>query len=707
MMDSSNDFADYLDELLPKIELLSIDNIPLDGTFIGAAGFEDRGFSFIDRAIDLNKKFTNAIGLEYRPFNKKNRIDEFREKLPKITKARESMLIYDRFNPDKFVADFRNKREIWDSANVIIDISSMSKFLIIVILDLLDNYNGNVHIIYSEAKIYHPTPEEFNAGKEKLPKKIPTFLTKEVHKIITISALSSIEMQGYPLLIIAFPSFNYGELVALLDKMTPQHLIKIEGIPHEEINAWRSDAIHWLNEKIDGSTYFNISKIIHRKVTTFDYRDLVICLDEIFKDYRCTHKFVVAPTGSKLQTFGTFLFKQMHPEVHIVYPVTKEYAEEYSEGLRNIWHISISEFSNFINTLKEHRKYHVVSLGKKINSLPNYLYLLHISDIHLETESEALQYGSSLKTDLFKNLQVKKLDYLAISGDIANLSNQDEYKAAANLLKDIMTNFNLDPNCVIVVPGNHDINWGSSEDAYTNIAKSALPTDTPEENCIPADKDDEILLRDEDKYRQRFENFSEFFYKAIFGDRYPLDYINQGIFYKNEKEKILFLGLNSCWEIDHYKPYQSRASINMNALAMSLNLLMGDEYDDWLKIVVFHHPVIGPEMMKDTGFLQQLADHRFQLCMNGHIHEPNQDLYKHDDRHSIHIIGAGTFGAPKGENTRAPLQYNLLKLDLDNSKIIVESRKKDNPNGSWKADPRWGDTNQNPDWRYCIRFKKF
>jgi hypothetical protein len=140
----------------------------------------------------------------------------------------------------------------------------------------------------------------------------------------------------------------------------------------------------------------------------------------------------------------------------------------------------------------------------------------------------------------------------------------------------------------------------------------------------------------------------------------------------------------------------------MDALSTALNQLLDEKYNNWLKIVVFHHPVIGPEMMKDISFLQLLADHKFQICMSGHIHEPNQDLYKYDDRHSIHVVGAGTFGAPKRENKRVPLEYNLLKLDLDNSEIIVETRKKDDPNGSWKADPRWGDVSRNPAWKYRI-----
>jgi len=666
--DRSNEVDEYFKQLLPQIEKLSLDKIPFDATFIGAAGFEDRCFSFINQVEILNKNFNNAIGIEYRPLNSKNRIKEFKKKLKKIT-SQHTWLIYDRFEPEEFSKDFvKVKNDIWETANVVIDISGMSKFLIIVILNLFEEYSGNVHIVYSEAEVYRPTEKEFEAIKQKtLSEAKPSFLTEYVYKIITTSTLSSIAMSGYPLVIIAFPTFNHKELIALLDEMTPQKLIKIEGIPLDPRNSWRLDAIHWINSTIDESYFFDIHEIIHKNATTFDYKELVKNLEKIYKDFRYTHKCVIAPTGSKLQTFGVFIFKQMHPEIQIVYPVTKNFSEEYSNGHANIWQIPIFNFFGFMNKLNQHRKYKVTSFKSKIeNNKKDPKYILHISDIHLGNLSEALKYCIQLETDLIKNLKVEKLDYLVISGDIANFSTHEEYDAATELIKEIVTRFRLDSNCIIIVPGNHDINWGLSEDAYKFTKNNEIPDFLPESKFIPAG-DSGVLLRDEELYKQRFFNFNKFFYKDIIGTSYPLDYNNQGILYENSEDKILFLGLNSCWEIDHHKPHNNRASINMEALSNALSRLMDDKYDNWLKIAVWHHPVFGLEMM-ENDFMQQLADHGFQICMNGHIHEASENFYKYDDNRGIHIIEAGTFGAPKREQVSGiPLQYNLLVLDIEKS----------------------------------------
>ena len=700
--DSSNKVDDYLKQLLPQIEKLSLDEIPFDSTFIGAAGFEDRCFSFINQVQILNKKFNNAIGIEYRPLNSKNRLKDFKKKLKKNA-LENTWLIYNRFEPEEFNKDFlKIKRDIWETANVVIDISGMSKFLIIVILNLFEDYSGNVHIIYSEPSVYRPTKKEFEDIKQKtLSEAKPSFLTEYVHKIITTPTLSSIAMSGYPLVIIAFPTFNHKELIALLDEMTPQKLVKIEGIPPNPINSWRLDAIHWINSTINESYFFDIHEIIHKNATTFDYKELVKTLEKVYKNFRYTHKCVIAPTGSKLQTFGVFIFKQMHPETQIVYPVTKKFAEEYSNGHGDIWHIPIFNFFGFMNELNQHRKYKVTSLKSRIkNNQKDPKYILHISDIHLGNSSEALKYRTQLETDLIKNLGVQKLDYLVISGDIANFSTREEYNAATELIKEIVTRFRLDSNCIIIVPGNHDINWSLSGDAYKFIKNNEIPEPLPEGKFIPAG-DSGVLLRDEELYKQRFYNFNTFFYEKIIGTSYPLDYNNQGILYENSEDKIIFLGLNSCWEIDHHKPHNNRASINIEALSNVLTRLMDDKYDNWLKIAVWHHPVFGPEMM-ENDFMQQLADHGFQICMNGHIHEASENFYKYDDNRGIHIVEAGTFGAPKREQVSGiPLQYNLLVLDIEKSQIIVNTRKKEKPDGAWSADPRWVDKN-NPKPRYKI-----
>lgn len=331
----------------------------------------------------------------------------------------------------------------------------------------------------------------------------------------------------------------------------------------------------------------------------------------------------------------------------------------------------------------------------------NLLNILHISDIHINNISEALKYCTQLELDLREELGIDRLHYLIISGDIARFSTPDEYVAALDFINAIFQRFELDSSRTIIVPGNHDINWEYSENAYIFVPNRRISTSPPKNRHIPVG-DEGALIRNEKLYQLRFNNFNTHFYNKVYGKQYPLEYSEQFILRLCPEDNILFLALNSCWEIDHH--YQKRASINMDALSSAMGQLSGDNFKNWLKIVVFHHPVTGSEQM-NSDFLELLNVKGFKICLHGHIHEAIERYHKYDNTRGIHVIGAGTFGAPSKEQiTSIPLQYNLLIFNLDKGIITVESRKKEKPDGAWSADARWGDKN-NPVPRYQIVLK--
>ncbi|NER97781.1 MAG: hypothetical protein F6J86_28705 [Symploca sp. SIO1B1] len=327
--------------------------------------------------------------------------------------------------------------------------------------------------------------------------------------------------------------------------------------------------------------------------------------------------------------------------------------------------------------------------------------ILHLSDIHLGTVDQAKRYFTQLATDLIKNLKVKQLNYLVISGDIANYSTEDEYKAAFELVNSIVKHYGLDPSRVVIVPGNHDLNWKLAVKAYTYVLHPQLPNPLTEEYISAGDSG--ALKRNLEKYQQRFQYFSDHFYQKIYNQPYPPKYEDQAILYPCPPDKILFLGLNSCWEIDH--EYTERASINSSAVSKAIEEIVFGNYDDWLKIAVWHHPVTTAESMENVEFLEQLAVNGFQIAMHGHIHEAKDEVFRYDAGRGLRIITAGTFGAITNHQVPGiPLQYNLLVLNPETGILTVETRKKERTDGAWSADARWGDKN-NPSPRYEIPLK--
>jgi GTPase SAR1 family protein/predicted phosphodiesterase/RNase P subunit RPR2 len=332
------------------------------------------------------------------------------------------------------------------------------------------------------------------------------------------------------------------------------------------------------------------------------------------------------------------------------------------------------------------------------------IHLLHLSDLHLENEAQAQVYRTQLETDLIQELKVKRMEYLVISGDIANHSTEEEYRAAFAMLDGLVKRFGLDSSRVVVVPGNHDLNWDASEAAYPFVPKRKLPSPLPEGCYIPTG-DVGVLLCDDSLYRERFALFNAYLYRRVYTSQdYPLDYADQIVWIERPEDRILFLGLNSCWQLDHH--FRDRASIHIGALTRALDRLQEKSYDGWLKIAVWHYPVTGQEMMNDE-FMQLLAIHGFQVCLHGHIHEAIEGFHKYDYRRGIRIVGAGTFGAPTREQVAGiPMQYNLLTFDPQKGVMTVQTRKKEKPNGAWSADARWGDKNDPKPW-YRFQVKHY
>jgi predicted MPP superfamily phosphohydrolase len=349
------------------------------------------------------------------------------------------------------------------------------------------------------------------------------------------------------------------------------------------------------------------------------------------------------------------------------------------------------------------------------------MHILHLSDLHfsqsghlrLKLEDQAEIWSSKLVQDLRNNFKLTQIDVLILSGDITHYSTSEEYAAAKKFLNNLRENFPIKREQIVIVPGNHDLNWDKSKDAYQVMRLEEYKgpkisqdgKDIPDPNCTIYDGGNYVEVQNEEKYKQRFVYFSDF-YKDIKGEPYPIDYDQQAIIHHLSDLNLLILGLNSAWDLNHDEKKTKRASINMTALSNTIAEIGRNRvYQNCLKIAVWHHPVRGLEMMHNS-FMQSLADDGFQVCLHGHIHEAQEDFYKYDNTRGLSIIGAGTFGAPvKEQVTGIPLQYHLLELDLQNWQLTVNTRRKEKIDGAWSADPRWGDKN-NPSPKLVINLRK-
>lgn len=413
---------------------------------------------------------------------------------------------------------------------------------------------------------------------------------------------------------------------------------------------------------------------MEKQFTSKEVHILIECMAEYYSP------FDIRSLGRNLNISETDYFSPFMP--------SKILAEEFVNRV-----FQLSKQDELMNIIKSHPTLSRKAITNKLFAIENVTanpnkekdkVILHLSDIHLSKKEDAHKYRMQLNTDLIRALGVERIDFLVISGDITNYSTKEQYDAALELVESIITKFNIDRNKVIIVPGNHDLNW--------DISKKAIMS-----------TNEGIESINEDIYKMRFDNFNKYFYKKICKKSYPNEYSKQGILYEFENEKIIFLGLNSAWNIDHIN--KLRSSIYINSMEVPLDRLLDKKYNDWLKIAVFHHPVTGQDSM-NNDFLQLLMRYNFKVCMHGHIHEAKYDFCSYGNNKKIAIVGAGTFGAPAEEHVLGiPLQYNLINLKLENNNMRVITRRKENIDGAWEADARWGDKDK-PEAFYDIELSK-
>ncbi|NES85571.1 MAG: metallophosphoesterase, partial [Moorea sp. SIO2B7] len=306
------------------------------------------------------------------------------------------------------------------------------------------------------------------------------------------------------------------------------------------------------------------------------------------------------------------------------------------------------------------------------------------------TPEQATLWSNQLAQDLNQDLQIPRLDALILSGDIANYSTTEEYDAAQQFLDNLHQDFPLDPKQIVLVPGNHDLNWTLAKQAYQLWDLEDYEGELKDGHYIKV-SEEVIRVRDDAKYRQRFAHFSQF-YQAIKAQPYPLDYHQQGIIDHLPEQNLLILGLNSAWQLDHH--FKDRASINPGALTNALTKIRRNpNYHNCLKIAVWHHALnsAGSDRITDQGFIEQLAVAGFRFFLHGHIHKAETSLFRYDlsqDGRKLHGICAGTFGAPTKELvTGYPWQYNLLTFE--GNQLTVRTRRREEADGAWKPDSRW------------------
>ncbi|MCJ7762959.1 hypothetical protein MUP38_05855, partial [Candidatus Bathyarchaeota archaeon] len=137
----------------------------------------------------------------------------------------------------------------------------------------------------------------------------------------------------------------------------------IESISDPKQNSWRLEAIRWINRGV--RKYVN--PVLY-KVDASDINANIKIMESIYRKCHLTHKIALSPTGGKLQAVATFCLKIMHPDIHIVYPVVREFAQDYTEGYLTHYEVFFQSFRDYVNDLNQYRMRDLAAIREILNN---------------------------------------------------------------------------------------------------------------------------------------------------------------------------------------------------------------------------------------------------------------------------------------------------------------------------------------------------
>ena len=326
---------------------------------IHAPGFEDRTMAIVDLVAPVGRPY--AILIEYFPIDEKNRFDDVRNGLLRVGMRvpRTNIVRYDRFDPRDYESRIAKLLVKRSARRVVLDLSSMSKLLILLTLNVCAALDLQVTVVYAEANEYCPTQADFEAAKARRDIHRPTIqIFTGVHGVVRVNSLASVAMQGQPTAALVFMSFNDVLTQVLLNTVCPSRLYLINGKP--PIHSWREEATAWIHDQVrrewqednpvDASAAGTPRP--QRAVSTLDYRETLSLLLTLYWQLSPTHRVLLAPAGSKMQAIGCYLIKALHPDIQIEYPSPTGFRwDYYSSGIGDRWLLPLGRLSTLLDRI--------------------------------------------------------------------------------------------------------------------------------------------------------------------------------------------------------------------------------------------------------------------------------------------------------------------------------------------------------------------
>ena len=313
-----------------------IDRLKMGGRdcLLVVGGFEERALTVLRAAAGEADSF-QVVLIKYLPVVAENR-DEECVKLCEDASLPLEQLVYDRENPSSAgdrIADY-----LCGFDNVFVDVSGMSRLLIVQIVVAMIERGKGFSVLYTEASVYPPKEDEFRRRQHGTQGRI-SFISSGIFEIVSCPELSSVSMLGGAIRLISFPSFDPVQLSNVVQELQPTHNDVINGVPPDLSMRWRTKAIGELNQ----TNMSALQRVREHQASTFDYRETLNIILELYKLHSVYDRIVIVPTGSKMQAVAVGILRGILTDLQIVYPTPLKFLDpaHHTEGAKATFQLSI------------------------------------------------------------------------------------------------------------------------------------------------------------------------------------------------------------------------------------------------------------------------------------------------------------------------------------------------------------------------------
>lgn len=365
--------------------------------------------------------------------------------------------------------------------------------------------------------------------------------------------------------------------------------------------------------------------------------------------------------------------------------------------------------------------------------LSQILSILHIADLHKKAEDSFDNLLSSIEEDCesYSSNGITKPNVIVVSGDLIRGGKPEEittqYQETKDFLEKLTDYFlNGDKSRIVIVPGNHDVDWNvsaTSMESYPMPQQTLSATMTESEDQkyyqeyekakTAYNKTKDLFLRGElqeyrwdwkrlelkrisktDEYNNRFNQFATF-YHDFYGDDYPMEPSKQVKLFDIKEYGVCFVGFNSCYQNDHLNRSGKIYPACIVEAKRQIKELVNQER---VFIGVWHHNVKGlphVDNYLDYQVLNSLLGMDIKLALHGHQHysgvvEEYKDVYDENERMLLFSTGS-LYGSASLLAYGTPRQYNIIELDQIGTTLNIKVHLRQDNNTEEYDMPSWGD----------------